>query len=324
MQFRFPRHPLRCAPFAIVLAALCVGALPATAAASCALQVIPEHPDAAWATAVEDAHALLQAQSGDCAKAVIEIDAGLATLTFTTSDGRRAVRVLHDPNELSPTLDALRVTLPPPQVVTPTTSERRVDDQRAVQPHATQPAPSAATPVHVVHVLVHGLLGARFAGPGPALGPSVLLGASLGLARWEIGLLARWTPVYAVLADDARSARLADVSAGLAVGRQTPLGARVALMTGMMLSAASQHEGWHTPDAATGKTVHAEQDRGQALVGAYAAAVFPSDGHTRLRANLLADVDATHVGENDPPANGLPRLPWWALTLALGVESEVL
>jgi hypothetical protein len=309
------RAPLQLATTTVLVAAFWLATLPA--AASCTLQVIPEHPDETWQAAIDGVRGALTAQPGDCAAVVLEIDAGYATLTFVTLDGRRAARVLHAADELSPTLAALRVTLPSPALAAASASEA----PRVAAPNAPHTSPSAAP---AVQLLVNALVGARFAGPGPVVGPSMLLGASLGLAHWEIGLLARWTPVYAILAPDTRAARLADVSAGLAVGRQLSLGRHAALVTGMMLSAAAQHEGWRTPDPTTGKPVHNEQDRGQALVGAYAAAVFPTSSRTHFRASLLADVDATHVGENDPPANGLPRLPWWALTLAFGLESEVL
>jgi hypothetical protein len=174
-------------------------------------------------------------------------------------------------------------------------------------------------------VLVSALVGGRLAGPEPALGPSVLLNAGMGSPHWELGVTAQWTPVYALLGDDeTKPTRMAGISVGLAVGRRTPVAKNVALVTGVTVSGAAQHEGWRTTDPRTGNTVHDEDDRGQALVGAYAGAVFPTNAKLRFRSSLSGDVDATHVGDNGAPASGVPPLPWWALTLALGIESEIL
>lgn len=295
---------------------------PAGAAAEtgCPLRVIPEHPSAPWQAAVDRARADLSSRSGDCSEVEVEVESDFATLKFTTNDGRRAVRVLHDASELQPTLDALLVTLPAPAPRASPPSE----PVRSERPSANRVAEgtSASAPVHA---LVSGLAGGRLAGPGPSLGPSALLGAGIDLSRWELGITAQWTPVYAVLTDDAtQPTTLAGISVGLAVGRRTPIGRNVALVTGMTVSAAAQHEGWHTTDPKTENALHDEEDRGQAIVGAYAAAVFPTTAKVRFRSSLSGDVDATHIGENGAPASGVPPLPWWALTLALGVESEVL
>ena len=290
----------------------------AWAAADCALRVIPEHPSAAWDEAIGRARVRLASQSGDCDEVAIEVEDDFATVTFTTADGRRTVRVLHDPSEVSPMLDALLVTLPGPAPRPPTP---------ALPPRAREPARETGTAEQTpsatqAHALLSALAGGRFAGPGPLLGPTLVLGASLGLPRWELGLVSQWTPIYAVLTDDeARPAHLAGISVGLAAGRRSPLGKNAALVTGMTLSAAAQHEGWHARDATTPK---GESDRAQVLVGAYAATVTPTTARTRFRASLSGDVDATHLGDNGTPVNGVPRLPWWALSLAVGVESEVL
>lgn len=302
----------------LLMAALVPGR--ASASPGCALQVIPDRPSPAWEEAIDHARGALASQPGDCGKIVVEVTDDFATLAFTTTDGRRAVRVLHDPSELSPTLEALVVTLPPPPAATNAPASPA---SQPIRPHeAGAVSPAAATQLHA---LLSGQVGARFAGPGPLLGPTLALGAGLGLPHWEVGLMAQWTPVYGVLTDDpTRPARLAGISAGLAVGRRTRLGKAVTLVTGLSLSGAAQHEGWQTQDATTGKTLHQDSDRGQALVGAYAAAVFPPTARMRFRSSLSADVDATHIGENGPPASGVPPLPWWGLTLVVGVESEVL
>jgi hypothetical protein len=316
-----PRTRLRLTGSSVIVAMAAGVPLRASAAPGCSLQAIPEHPSTTWEEAIAHARTTLASRSGDCGGIVVEVEGDFATLKFTTTDGRRAVRVLHDASELSPVLGALLVTLPAPPPVPAPPSEPVRQAQSLRAPVAERPPPAAAP----VHALVSVLAGGRFAGPGPLLGPTVILGAGIGLPHWELGLTAQWTPAYAVLTDDAtRPARLAGISAGLAVGRRTPLSEDLALVTGMTLSGAAQHEGWRTPDATTGKMLHDESDRGQALVGAYAAAVFPATARMRLRSSLLGDVDATHLGENEAPANGVPRLPWWALTLAFGVESEVL
>jgi hypothetical protein len=271
---------------------------------------------------VDRARGSLETGAGDCADVVLEVEGEVATLTFTTTDGRRAVRVLHDPAELAPILDALLVTLPERPAPSSGPQGGRIAPERPPLNPAKVGAPPPPTPIHA---LVSALVGGRLAGPGTFIAPTVNLGAGVGLSRWEFEVTAQWSPTYALLADDQSGpAGLASIGAGLAAGRRTPLGRDVALVTGVTLSAAAEHEGWHTADPATGNTLHQDTDRGQALVGAYAATVFPTSGRTRFRSSLAADVDATHLGDNGAPVRGVPALPWWGLTLALGVESEVL
>jgi hypothetical protein len=298
-----------------------VGVPPNTSAASqCSVHVIPEHPSAAWEEAIDRARASLASQPGDCGETVIEVAGDFATLKFTTRDGRRAVRLLRDPSELSAVLGALVVTLPAP-TFTPAPAKGAAPTSQSVRAPVAEAHPAAAP----INALLSGLVGARLAGPGPLVGPTAILGAGIGLPRWELGLITQWTPSYAILTDDTtRPARFAGISAGLAIGRRTSLNKNLTLVTGITLSAAAQHEGWHMADATTGKKLHEENDRGQALVGAYAGAVFPLIWKMRLRSSISADVDATHLGDTGQPASGVPRLPWWALTLAFGFETEIL
>jgi len=297
--------------------------------ARCPLRTTPERLGSAWDDAVRLERAALEANPGDCGEVVLAVSGGTATLTFRTDDGRTTSRVLHDPSELQPLLEALLVTLPE------STSH---DAIRPKEPAVAENAvPRAAGSVHgmagrtppksepsFIHALVVALAGVRLAGPGPLVAPSLDLGAGIELRDWELLAIARWTPVYAVLDhDDTRPAQLASVAAGLAIGRRAPLGRRGELAVGLTLSAASEHEGWHAVSA-SGARVDEDEDRGQALIGTYAAVIVPVTAKTRFRSLVAADVDATHAGESGIPASGVPALPWWALTLALGVESEVL
>jgi hypothetical protein len=287
----------------------------AAEAAACPLRTSPESLNEAWQAAVDSARAELEAHPGDCAEVRLRIDPGGSTLTYTARDGRKAVRILGDATELSPTLEALAL-LPEP---TPPKSPP------GGPPSPERPSSAPTSREAGAHGVLSALLGGRLAGPSLLVAPVVDLGAALALGRWELGLRSAWSPTYRSLDrdDGTRPARLASVGVGIEAGRRTPLSKALTLLTGVGLSAAAEHEGWHVRDA-NGARVEQETDRAQALVGVYAGVLLPAQSSTRFRAVLACDVDATHLGNAAVTTSGVPALPWWGLTLAFGVESEVL
>jgi hypothetical protein len=275
---------------------------------TCPLAVRLDRPDPAWETAVNRARSQLETAQGDCDSVELSVEGRAAALTFTTSDGRHAVRTLHDPKELESTLAALLVPLP------------LVEPSPAPPAHGVPAAPPPPPPA----LMLSGVAGARIAGPGPLLTPVVGIGAALSLSGWDVGVAGTWCPSYVSLIDDVTlPGRLTSIAAGVVVGRRLPIEKSVALLVGANLAAAFEHEEWRVVDE-SGRTVDREAERGQMLVGAYAGAAFPTEWKTRFRSTVSGDIDALHAGSAATTVDGAPSLPVWGVTVALGVEGEVL
>ena len=292
---------------------------PAAAKATCELRVEPEAAGTAWEGAIARARMELQNAAGDCGSARLRVGAAGAVLTFTTLDGRQAVRGVGAPEELMPTLEALLIQLPDdaePAVVAPESPNPSVPEQHA--PEARR------VPSESGRVLWSALLGARLAGPDAFLSPTLALGAALTLSKWEVGVLAAWSPDYRHLdTDDRPNAHLASIAAGVAAGRRVRVG-KFTAVAGIDLSASILHEAWHLPTTNTGQHAEVERERGQALFGAYTGAVLPATAKIRVKTTLSGDVDATHLVDGDATPTSDPALPWWGLTLTVGVEGDAL
>ena len=65
---------------------------------------------------------------------------------------------------------------------------------------------------------------------------------------------------------------------------------------------------------------HGPWERGEGRVGGYVGIVLPRRSHTRLRANLGAEVSLTHLGSSEEDAIGTKLVPWYAFMLSLAVE----
>jgi len=311
--------PLRLALAAPAYLALALVARAANAAPQCPIRTRPpalQHP---WDEAVDRARSGLAAQRGDCKDVLLDVEGSGARLTFTTLDGRQATRWLEDPSALEPALAALQVTL-------------SIQEQGTLDPRpAPAPAP-AASPAHAkergepsppTHLLVHGQAGARLAGSDLMLAPALGAGVALTASDFELGVGAQWEPTYQSLGDrESPSTRLSSLGANIAAGRRNPLGRGRAIVTGVRVSAAILHQEWWLPGTSEAKTEH-EGERAQARMGAYAGPIIPVSRATRLRALFEADIDPMHVGATRHGENAAPPLPWWGVSLSLGVESEL-
>lgn len=286
----------------------------AAAAPSCVLRTEPADLDPVWMEAVARARSMLTLNKGDCRDVLLQLEPTGVRVTYTTRSGRRAVRLLTAPDELVPVLQALEVTLPP-------------TEQRALDTPSPPPAPRKTVPpppAEPIHLNLNALAGARLAGPGPLLAPTVGAGAALTFAHWELGVGAQWEVTYFNVSDpDQHAPHLTSLSTGISVGRRNSISPQLSLVTGATLSAAILHQEWWAAPNSEGETER-EQERAQARLGAYAGPTFPADSTTRFRAVVAADVDATHLGSTRQRAGGPPALPWWGVSLAVGMESEAL
>lgn len=289
--------------------------------AQCQVRVKPPgHP--AWEQAARDASARLaqHAAPGDCATAVVDVHDGGARLVFTTRDGRSAVRQLARPEELGPTLEALRVTgsvAPAPAPPSPAPAPERTPVLRAAEPAARDrmPAPQqSGRPSRGEPAAVHfgASAGARL-GTHALVSPVLDAFGSLSVEHWDIGVFGQWETGYHEMGDEADPGRRASgLAAGVTVGRRGRLGSAVVLLGGASLGMAALDEETAEHNPAQGVA--------EGRVGAYVGAVVPQGGQAHLRARLSGEIVPNHVGRTPENTAGEPLMPWWATTLTVGVE----
>jgi hypothetical protein len=299
------RHssPVRLSMSAGVFAAALAPAA-ARAATTCAVRVTPGGTPG-WQAAADRLQAALSGPGarGDCETVEVKVRDGGAELVFTTRDGRRAVRELAAPSELGPTVQMLSVTGPAPPSPAPVAVERDV---------------SVATPRVIVvpneraRVLYGGGVGVR-AGADTLVSPLLRAFGSMALGRWELGVLAQWEIRYNQIANPHPGAQPAWALAGsVRAARRQPLSRAMSLLAGADLTIAALDEE---------SSEHSENEgRAEARVGAFVGAVLPRDTPTRWRAIVGADFAPSHFGKSSTNTDGVPLLPWWALTLTVGVE----
>lgn len=299
--------------------ALALATRAASAAPHCPIRTQPAALQPAWVEAADRARSGLAAKGGDCKDVLLEVEGSGARLTFTTLDGREATRWLEDPSSLEPALAALQVTL-------------SIQEQETHDPRSAPASPPVDTPRRAkdrgeqsppTHLLVHGQVGARLAGSDLMLAPALGAGVALTASDFELGVGAQWEPAYQSLGDvESPSTRLSSLGANIAAGRRNPIGGGRAIVTGVRVSAAVLHQEWWLPGTSEAKTEH-EGERAQVRLGAYAGPIIPMSRAIRLRTLLEADIDPMHVGATRHGENSAPPLPWWGVSLSLGVESEL-
>jgi hypothetical protein len=238
----------------------------------------------------------------------LDAAAGRARLAFTLQDGRRAERMLDDPIELLPSVQALSAALPAaePHAAPPRPEAKPARRQSSESPPplaAATPNPYDFSPVFGAHVGVRG-------GADRLITP--LVGGSLTLATspWELGLLGRYEAHY-VAADGENEGRpeMSGVVLGVTFGFREALGKLTLRGGGSLLLAALREE----EDGA-------ENGRAEGRIGAYVSAVFPRESKLRFRLDFGPELVPYNLGQSEQNALGEWSLPWWALTFALGVE----
>jgi hypothetical protein len=293
----------------------------ATADAACTLQAPTDGLDARWTEALRAARDRLAAaqRDTDCARVTLEVQGRGARLTYATSDGRRAVRELGGPDELSATLDALLVrdgavgNTPPPPAAT------AAPPAPAPPPAADRDVPASVAPPESpreVRALFGAAAGMR-AGAERLASPLLDGFAVLGTGPWELGIVGRWEQGYRELGAHVHGEpRASGFAAGVMLGRRQNASSAVGLLAGARLDLAVLDEETHLQ--------HTEQNsqHAEARTGAYVGAVVPRDASTRLRIDLAADVVPNRIGTSAQDSTGLALLPWWAATLTLGVETD--
>jgi len=240
----------------------------------------------------------------------VDVAVGGAHVSFTTADGRVAVRTLANPAELRPTVEALLVadssTPPaaPAQARPASTAAPRPVRSNSRETRPPEPPPPAAAATGSAYAVQAGARAGSQIGGGDrdAMLVSPVLAGSAWIGRypWELGVLGAFELQYFDLRDhDPGERENSSVSVGVAVGRRDPQGA-LDLLTSVRLSVA---------------TIENESERGsgEARGGLAVGVSTPRHRSVRVRADLCAELVA---GSNVTS----PQSPEWAVSTLVGVE----
>lgn len=291
---------------------LLAGAVLATSAvghAQCTIDVVgPE--SAVWLAAADALGSEFTAHAGVTACTAVRVEAadGQAKLTFTANDGRTAERLIEDPVELVPTVQALSIEVPPLAASHPEAT--RVASVSAPVPRdRPEPTSEAATErPYELHPVYGAQVGFR-AGADHLISPCLGVFGAVKIDRWELGILGRFEAHYvSTLGGNEGAPETSTLAFGVAAGRRAPLGA-VELRGGLTGLLASLHED-------NGN----KRGQAEARLGIYGGGVLPLSRRIGLRADLTWEVVPYSIGRSQENANGTSSLPWWGVTSGIGVE----
>jgi hypothetical protein len=311
----------------------------ARAGEPCLLHLDPA-TDPAWREAAEAARVRLarRGDAGDCRAVEVVVRAdGSASLAFVTTDGRVAERELQAPAELGPVLEALLVTLPPPEPARPdppdTTTAIATKSPSPEGPRAptsaaarrVEPtAPAATERVQVDPLDVRVELGAAFGAravwqPAAFVAPTVGVLGNVQLERWYLGLGGSFSALHAPLDGQRPDGFRRTATAGaLELGRAFELGPiGLDALGSIGVQRVEQSAG-----AARGERVSI--DVAQAIAGARVRASWPRDERVRLLGGLGFDAVLGSRSGQSTSLRGLPPLARYGTGLELGVEFSCL
>jgi hypothetical protein len=300
-----------------------LGALAWTTAAhaqvACPVRVVsPGAPR--WEAAAKEAEQSTshsEATPHDCQSIEVTVLAdGTARLEFTTIEGKRADRQLQNPEELTPAIEALLVTVAPlPR------SSAAVDAKTPPVTHELPAKKTTHAELAASHARPRFVIGAsagtRFTFGHKYLAPAVSLRASGVFDRWELGVFGEWDPVFKRLSGATPAGfAMSALVVGALVGRREHAG-RFEVNYGVDLGIASVAS---SADAAQSSSVDASQQR----LGLYMGGRYPSDKTTRLTLDVLSDAALSGLRGPATEAAGLPPVPRYGVALSLGVETVAL
>lgn len=305
-EWRIGIEGMRFAPLLLVPIAF---AVTAERASACEV-VVSGEAAGAWQAALEALDETASDDS-DCAEITLEVVGTRARLVFRTSDGRTTERVLDDPSELVPSVQALRVTVPastPKAEPAPAEEEEprmRIPPQRDSLPLARGKAdlPNDAP----------GIFGFQIGGRGGAgslVSPMLRGYGAIVLDRWELALVGGYDARYHSVAEPPRPAKGSAAVIGIGVGRYEPVRSFALTGGGRVFLAVLENED------------ESKDEKGQAEVrtGAYLGLVFPRLARTRFRADFNAEIVPQNMEATYGAADATSFTPWWAIGWSVGVE----
>ncbi len=287
-------------------------------AAPCAIDArFDEAP--AWSEAAA-ALSSLGLTDADCIRLRIEPSRGGARLLFTTQAGRTAERYVATPQELKPTVAALRVQAPaaPPEQAQPPQPAARAQREA---PTAPQPAPKEHAGADDAPIRFALFTGAR-GGADSLISPLLSTALTLTFGHLELGATLSSELRYF----DAQGKRPADrqtstAALGIHAGARSPWGAADVLAGGRAgiatLLTRDRESGACTPDPASCPFGDEDARTFEWRFGAYAGFAVPREASLRFRTELGAE-----LATPGPASGSLPLTPSWALSALVGLELE--
>lgn len=297
----------------------------------CALELVPTDAPPAWVAAATAARDRLErTATPDCRAIEVAVRPnGGALVTFTTTEGRMALRALMAAEELGPALEALLATLPPEEpaaaseVSAPPTARAATSGGTVAEPDRAGVLPALASPPIAaapkeVHFNVGATGGVRLGVSGVYVSPAMTLRPSGTFGPWELAGVAEYDPTYTYLPAGTPAFSLWSFGAALQVGRREKLGVLV-VGYGVSLGLSSVHL---DTKGANGDAQVAEY--AQPRVGAYGRLAAPRTGAWRGILDLGVDAALGSLKRRATLRSDLPDLPRWGIVAALGVETSLL
>ena len=245
---------------------------------------------------------------------------GGVRLTFTTTDGRRAERVVTSPGALAEVAVGLVASIPVD--VMPPAEDEEAHDERAEVPVAQPAAEDAAKPAEAanplaarpVRVEAGATAGIRLGMPTRVLVTDIELRADVLVEGWFLLAAVRYAPLGVRFASPPIPGYVYDevvvsIGAGRRFGRP-PFVLDAAIAT----SLAVMTEEGDIPDGTGGTT-------SDARIAANARLLF---GRSRVRVAASLYTELAPVGAAPTVDPTLPSLPTWTLGLGVGVVGDVL
>lgn len=296
---------------------------PAFADSTCPLQVEPASPETTWHGKAQETEKALRERNGgqnDCRSIRIEIQPeGNALLTFMTTDGRIAVRLLHTADEIPATVEALLVTLP---VEKPLEAQPEIPRTTQQSPRElarpNNPVPLAPAVIRSLPQIVFNLsAGVRLGLDEPVFSSAIGGQALVLLNSWELGLGVEVNPSYGPMVDSAPAAfAMRSLQGNFLVGRRFIWGPRI-IRLGGSFGFAVVHEEMDNDPLAKGRT---NIDAFQPRIGTYAALVVPRKEKLRFVLGFHGDMVLWGLRESGTTKRNLPNLSRFGLGITLGME----
>lgn len=296
---------------------------PAFADSTCSLQVEPSSPETAWHKKADETEKTLRERSEaphDCRSIRIEVQPeGNALLTFTTTDGRIAVRLLHSADEIPATVEALLVTLPveKPLETQPEPAKSANDSPRDLPPG--NPSVLISPPVSrpPLQLLFNLSVGARI-GIDESVFSSAIGGQALILVNaWELGIGGEVNPSYGPMVDSAPAAfAMRSLQGNFLVGKRFILGPRI-VRVGGSFGFALVHEEMDDDPLTKGRVdINAFQPR----IGTYVGMVVPRKEKLRFALGVHGDMALWGLRDGGTTKRDLPNLARFGAGISLGME----
>jgi len=296
---------------------------PVFADSTCSLQVEPSKPETAWHEKAHETEKTLRERNRaphDCRSIRIEVQPeGNALLTFTTTDGRIAVRLLHTADDILATVEALLVTLPVDKPI-----ENRVETSKSItsSPRTSSPGNIQASRVlptsrPASRVAFDFFAGGRLGVDAGMFSSAIGVQALVLLQPWEIGIGGELNPLYGPLSGSAPAGFVLRSFQGIfLVGRRFEQGPRIFRLGGSF-GFGLVHEEMDSDPVTKGRI---NIDAFQPRIGTYGVVVIPRDKKLRFIVVMHGDVAIWGMREAGTLKRNLPHLSRFGLGLALGME----